>query len=81
MPNLETLITYPASAEIANLYVPGVAGNGPSTVRRFMLGLATDPVNQIITEFLPDFARRIHTNIVFVQHILNQVAAGPNQQF
>ncbi len=76
MPNYENFVTYPASAMIANLYVPGVHGNGPSTVARFMTGLATDPVNNIITEFLPDFARRFHVRIVFVQQILNQIAAN-----
>lgn len=76
MPNYENFITYPASAELANLYVPGVHGNGPSTVARIVTGLATDPVNNIITEFLPDFARRVHIRIVFVQQILNQIASG-----
>ncbi len=79
MPNIENFITYPASAEISNLYVPGVAVNAPSTAKRVMIGLATDPVNNIITEFLPDFAKHIHIRIVFVQQILNQVAT--NQQF
>ena len=51
MPNYENFVTYPASAMIANLYVPGVNGNGPATVARFMTGLATDPVNNLITEF------------------------------
>ena len=75
MLNYENFITYPASAEIANLYVPGIHGNGPSTVTRFLTGLATDPVNNIITEFLPDFARRFHVRIIFVQQILNQISA------
>jgi hypothetical protein len=76
MPNYENFITYPASALISNLYVPGVNGNGPSTVARILTGLATDPVNNLITEFLPDFARRVHVRVVFVQQILNQIATG-----
>ena len=76
MPNYENLITYPASAELANLYVPGVHGDGPSTVTRILTGLATDPANNLITEFLPDFARRFHVRIVFVQQILNQIATS-----
>ena len=79
MPNWENFITYPASAEISNLYVPGIADNAPSTAKRVMIGLATDPVNNLITEFLPDVAKRIHIRVVFVQQILNQVASG--QQF
>jgi hypothetical protein len=77
MPNFQNLITYPAAAMIANLYVPGIATNVPSTFDRVLIGLATDPINNLITEFLPDVARRIHIHIVFVQQILNQVAA-PN---
>ena len=76
MPNYAVLLTYPVSAEISNLYVPGVHGNGPSTVERIATGLATDPVNNLITEFLPDVARHINTRAIFVQRILNMVTAG-----
>lgn len=76
MPNYATLLTYPISAELTNLYVPGVAVNAPSTAKRISLGLATDPVGQIVAEFLPDVAKRIHIRIIFVQQILQQVAQG-----
>jgi len=76
MLNYSTLLTYPISAEISNLYVPGVAVNGPSTVKRVAIGLATNPVDDLITEFLPDFAKRVHVRVIFVQHILNNVASG-----
>jgi hypothetical protein len=75
MPNYATLLTYPICAEISNLYVPGIHGNGPSTVARIMTGYATDPVNNLITEFLPDVARHIHVQVIFVQRILNQVTS------
>jgi hypothetical protein len=73
MPNYDTLLTYPISAEISNLYVPGVHGNGPSTVARIMTGFATDPIDNLISEFLPDVARRVHVRVIFVQRIMNQV--------
>ena len=76
MPNYATLLNYPVSAEISNLYVPGIRGNGPSTVARIFLGLATEPIGSLIAEFLPDLARRIHVRVVIVQHILDQVARG-----
>lgn len=76
MPNYATLLTYPISAELINLYGPGVADNAPSTAKRIGLGLATDPIGQIVAEFLPDVARRIHIRIIFVQQILQQVAQG-----
>jgi hypothetical protein len=75
MPNFQNLISYPAGAEIGDLYVPGIATNLPSTIDRALVGLVTDPINNIVTEFLPDVAKRIHIRIVFVQQILNQVAA------
>jgi hypothetical protein len=73
MPNFDTLLTYPISAEISNLYVPGVHGNGPSTVARIMTGYATDPIDNLLSEFLPDVARRVHVRVIFVQRIMNQV--------
>ncbi len=83
MPNYSTLLTYPIASEISNLYVPGIQGNGPSTAKRIALGYALDPVNNLITEFLPDVAKRIHIRIIFVQQILNQVVVsgtGRNEQ-
>ena len=76
MPNYSTLLTYPIVAEISNFYVPGIHTNGPSTVARIATGLALDPVNNLIIEFLPDVARRVHIRVIFVQRILNQVASG-----
>jgi hypothetical protein len=74
MPNYATLLTYPISAELSNLYVPGIQGNGPDTARRIAIGLATDPASNLVAEFLPDFARRIHVRSVFIQQIVNNVA-------
>ena len=76
MPNYAVLFTYPISAEISNLYVPGINGNGPSTVARIATGLATDPANNLLNEFLPDLASKIHVRVIFVQRILNNVASG-----
>ena len=75
MPNFAALMTYPIAAEIGNLYVPGINGNGPSTASRIMLGYAADPAESLITEFLPDFARRIHVRVIFVQRVLNPVSS------
>lgn len=76
MPNYATLGTYVISAELSNLYVPGIATNAPSTARRIAVGIATDPAGAIVAEFLPDVAKRIHIKIVFVQQILNQAMVG-----
>jgi hypothetical protein len=76
MPNYATLLTYPFSAELSNLYVPGVPTNLPSTAKRVAIGLATDPSGTIVAEFLPDLAKRLHVHVIFIQEILNKVATG-----
>jgi hypothetical protein len=79
MPNYATLINYPLSAEISNLYVPNVGTNGPSTARRILLGYATDPIGPLVAEFLPDFAKRVHIHVIFSQQILNRMAPGAGE--
>ena len=75
MPNYATLLGYPIGAELGNLYVPGIHSDAASTMARIATGLATDPINNLITEFLPDVAKHISIRIIFVQRILNQVAS------
>ncbi len=69
MPNYATLINVPLSAEISNLYVPGIGTNAPDTAKRVLVGYATDPIGPLVAEFLPDFAKRVHIHIVFAQQI------------
>jgi hypothetical protein len=76
MLNYATLLTYPISAELTNLYVPGIETDGRSTVKRVAIGIASDPAGAIVAEFLPDVAKRIHIKIVFVQEIVNQMIVG-----
>ncbi|MDW5264840.1 MULTISPECIES: hypothetical protein [Acidobacteriaceae] len=79
MPNYANLLGYPISAELSNLYVPGIHADPASTMARIATGLATDPANNLITEFLPDVAKHISIRIIFVQRILNQVASQQQQ--
>jgi hypothetical protein len=74
MPNYAAFFTYPIASEISNLYVPGIESDGPSTMKRILIGYALDPVNNLVIEFLPDVARRIHVRVIFVQQIINQIA-------
>jgi hypothetical protein len=78
MPNYATLLDYPISAIIANQYVPGIHGDVSSTFARIATGYATDPANNLLNEFLPDVASRVHVRIIFVQRILNNIASGAN---
>jgi hypothetical protein len=75
MLNYGTLLGYGIDDEITNLYVPGEETNGRATARRYAIGLATAPIDNAITEFLPDVAKRIHVQVVIVQRIINQVAS------
>ncbi|HMF65737.1 MAG TPA: hypothetical protein VK608_16740 [Edaphobacter sp.] len=75
MPNYGTLLAYPIGAELSNFYVPGIQGDSKSTVARIITGLAIDPANNLLDEFLPDVAKRVHVRIIFVQQILNNISA------
>ena len=74
MVNYANLVGSAIDAEIANLYVPGEQTDLPATAARYGIGLASAPVDNLITEFLPDVARRIHVRVVLVQRVINQVA-------
>lgn len=74
MINYADIVGFAIDDEIANLYVPGEQTDLPATAARYATGLATAPVDNLITEFLPDVASRIHVRIVLVQRIINQVA-------
>ncbi len=74
MPNYASLLSYGINSEISNLYVPGIHPDWQSTVARTLTGIATDPANNLLTEFLPDVATHVHVRIIFVQRILNNVA-------
>lgn len=76
IPNYGTLAAYPIVAELSNLYVPGISSDAASTAERIATGLALDPVNNLVNEFLPDVARHVHVRIIFVQQILNNIAAS-----
>ncbi|MCU1319578.1 MAG: hypothetical protein JWP98_1096 [Edaphobacter sp.] len=81
MPNYGTLLTYPINSELSNFYVPGIHADAASTVERIVTGLAIDPANNLIAEFLPDVAKHVHVRIIFVQQILNNIAANQGSTF
>ena len=60
--------------EIANLYVPGRETDLPASAERYGTGLALAPVDNFITEFLPDVTRKVHVRVVLIQRIIDQVA-------
>ncbi len=76
MPNYATLLTYPISAELSNLYVPGIQTDGRSTAKRVAIGIAADPAGTIVAEFLPDVAKHIHIHAQFVQELVERAMTG-----
>lgn len=74
MLNYSNLVGFGIDDEVANLYVPGRETNARATAERYGTALATAPIDNVVTEFLPDIARKIHVRIVLIQQIINQVA-------
>jgi len=74
MLNYANLVGFAIDDEISNLYVPGRQTDLPASAARYATGLGTAPIDNFITEFLPDVARRIHVRVVLVQRIIDQVA-------
>jgi hypothetical protein len=74
MLNYANLVGYAIDDEIGNLYVPGRETNIKASAERYGTTLATAPIDNFVSEFLPDVARHIHVQIVVIQRIINQVA-------
>jgi hypothetical protein len=62
---------------ISNLYVPGLQTRLSADAERYVVGLATAPIDNFIIEFVPSIANHIHTHVVFVQRIVDHVAVNP----
>ncbi len=75
--NYSQLITPVIDISFANLYVPGQQTNFSADAERYGVDLATAPIDNFITEFVPSIASHIHTHVVFVQRIINRVAVSP----
>lgn len=74
MLNYANLLGFAVDDEIGDLYIPGRQTDLPASAERYATGLATAPIDNFVTEFLPDVARRIHVRVVLIQQIINQVA-------
>ena len=74
MLNYANLMGFAIDDEIGNLYIPGRETDMPASAERYGTGFALAPIDNFVTEFLPDVARKIHVRIVLIQQIINQVA-------
>jgi hypothetical protein len=81
--NYATVVGTICTSSIGNLYVPGRRNSFGASIARISTSLATDPIGNAITEFVPDLARHINFQVVIVQRIINRVAiaegASPTQ--
>jgi hypothetical protein len=81
--NYATVFGTIGASALGNLYVPGRRNSWGASVDRIAVNLATDPIGNTITEFLPDVARRVNINVVLVQRVINRIAvvegAAPSQ--
>jgi hypothetical protein len=73
MPNYANLVGFAADDLTANLYVPGRDTAPGATAARYTIDLASAPIGNLVSEFLPDVASHIHVQVVIIQRIINQV--------
>jgi hypothetical protein len=59
---------------MGNLYVPGRKNSFGASAARISISLATNPIGNAITEFVPDLARHVNIQVVIVQRVINRVA-------
>ena len=74
MVNYADLVGFALEDAVADLYAPGQKTNFHASAERYGTGLASAPIDNFITEFLPDVARHIHVRVVLIQRIISQVA-------
>ncbi len=74
MVNYADLVGFALEDGVNDLYVPAQQTNIRASAERYGIALGTAPIDNFITEFLPDIANHIHIRVVLVQRIINQVA-------
>jgi hypothetical protein len=78
MVNYANIVGFALDDAVGDLYVPGQRTNLSSSASRYFIGLATAPIDNYVSEFLPDVARHLHIQIVVIQRVINQVARSDN---
>ena len=79
MLNYANLIGIPATITLANVYVPGRKQGVWPTAESSAIAIASSPLDNLVTEFLPDVAKRIKIRIVLIQRIVNHIALTSGQ--
>lgn len=76
--NYATVIGAIAGEAVDISYVPYQQKGWGASADRIAVNLATTPIGNFATEFIPDLASHINLNVVFVQRIINRVAVEEN---
>lgn len=76
--NYSTVVGAVAGEAIDISYVPYQQVGWGASADRIAVNLATTPIGNFVTEFIPDLASHINLNVVFVQRIINRVAIEEN---
>ncbi len=74
MPNYSNLVGTIADEAVDVAYVPYQQVGWGASAERISTAWATAPIGNFITEFVPDLARHVNFNVVFVQRIIDRVA-------
>lgn len=74
MVNYSNLVGAVADEAVLVTYVPYQETGLGASAARVGVNLATTPIGNMVTEFVPDLARHININVVFIQRIINRVA-------
>jgi hypothetical protein len=72
--NYATVVGTICTNSLGNVYVPGRKHSFGASAARISTSLATDPIGNAITEFVPDLARHVNFQVVIVQRVINRVA-------
>jgi hypothetical protein len=79
--NYATVLGGAVDEGISDAYVPYRRTQFTAASARYGVGLVTDPLGNLITEFVPDVALHVNVHVVFVQRVIDQIAreegAGP----
>ena len=81
--NYATVVGTMCTNVLGNVYVPGRKHSFGASAARISISLATDPIGNAITEFVPDLARHVNVQVVLVQRVINRIAiieGGPGSE-
>ncbi len=80
MLNYANIVGFAIDGGVSDLYVPGQQTQFSASAKRYAIAFATAPIDNFVTEFLPDVARHIHVQVVVIQRIIDQVARTENPE-